>query len=123
MSRPRLPIGTFGAIWFVTPRPGRVQARASFRDWDGITRQVQATANSQSAAETALKEKMAARSDFHATGTLLTPDSPFSALVTYWLEDLELDDYLSKTTKQLYERNMRTLVMPAFRGFTLRPAH
>lgn len=120
MSRPRLPVGTFGAIWFVTPRPGRVQARASFRDWDGITRQVQATASSQSAAETALKEKMAARSDFHATATLLTPDSPFSALVTYWLEDLELDDYLSKTTKQLYERNMRTLVVPAFRGFTLR---
>lgn len=88
MSRPRLPIGTFGSIWFVTPNPGRVQARASFRDWDGVTRLVQATGPTAKAAETALKTKLAQRSDFHPTSKLLTPDSPFSALVTYWLEDL-----------------------------------
>lgn len=120
MSRPRLPIGTFGDIWFASKPNGRVQARASIRDWDGITRPVQATALTQKAAETALKAKLAERSQFQPTNVLLTPDSAFLDLVTYWLEDLELEDHLAKSTKQLYERNMRTLVLPAFRGFTLR---
>ncbi|WP_053384905.1 tyrosine-type recombinase/integrase [Leucobacter celer] len=120
MSRPRLPIGTFGDIWFVSGKRGNVQARANFRDWDGATRLIQATAATQKAAETALKAKLATRSEFQPASTLLTPDSPFPALVTYWLEDLALDDHLSRGTKDLYERNMRTLVMPAFKDFTLR---
>ena len=120
MSRPRLPIGTFGDIWFVAGKRGNVQARANFRDWDGATRLIQATAATQKAAETALKAKLATRSEFQPTSTLLTPDSPFPALVTYWLEDLALDDHLSRGTKDLYERNMRTLVTPAFKDFTLR---
>jgi integrase len=51
---------------------------------------------------------------------VLTPDSSFSALVDYWLEDIELEGRLAITTRQLYERDMRGLVMPAFEGFTLR---
>jgi hypothetical protein len=34
--------------------------------------------------------------------------------VAYWLEDLDVEDRLSRTTRLLYERNMRTLVLPAF---------
>ena len=120
MSRPRLPIGTFGEIWFVPTNSGRVQARANIRDWDGITRPVQATGTTQKSAEIALKAKLAERSQFQPSNALLTPDSAFPELVTYWLEDLELEDHLAKNTKQLYERNMRTLVLPAFKGFTLR---
>ena len=120
MSRPRLPIGTFGDIWFIAKPNGQVQARANMRDWDGITRPVQATAATQKAAETALKAKLAERSQFQPSSVLLTPDSAFPELVTYWLEDLALEDHLAKNTKQLYERNMRTLVLPAFKGFTLR---
>jgi integrase len=41
-------------------------------------------------------------------------------LVDYWIEDMELEDRLSLTTRQLYERNMRGLVMPAFEHLTLR---
>ncbi|WP_198664477.1 tyrosine-type recombinase/integrase [Jiangella endophytica] len=38
----------------------------------------------------------------------------------YWLEDLDLEDRLSPSTRQLYERDMRTLVLPAFAELTLR---
>ena len=62
MSRPRLPIGTFGEIWFVPTNSGRVQARANIRDWDGITRPVQATGTTQKSAEIALKATLAERS-------------------------------------------------------------
>ncbi|WP_419818765.1 tyrosine-type recombinase/integrase [Glaciibacter flavus] len=40
--------------------------------------------------------------------------------MTYWLEDLDLEGRISKTTRNLYERNMRTLVLPAFEHLTLR---
>lgn len=50
----------------------------------------------------------------------MTADSPFPALVSYWLEDMDLEDRLSRTTKLLYERNLRTLVLPFFKDVTLR---
>ncbi len=120
MGRPRLTIGTYGAIGFQKLDSGRVVARTRFRDWDGKSRLVQATAAAKAAAERALKAKLKDRGLFQPAGIGLTPDSPFPDLVTYWLEDLDLEDHLSVTTRQLYERNMRTLVMPAFEGFILR---
>ncbi|SDM94730.1 Site-specific recombinase XerD [Cryobacterium flavum] len=40
--------------------------------------------------------------------------------MTYWLEDIDLEDRISRTTRNLYERNMRTLVSPAFDNLALR---
>jgi integrase len=50
----------------------------------------------------------------------MSPDSSFAALVDYWLEDMEMEDRLSRTTRLLYERNMRKLVLPYFENLTLR---
>jgi hypothetical protein len=61
MSRPRIPIGTFGEIGFINRPGGRVEARTRFRDWDGQTRLIQATASSKAAAEVALKKRLAER--------------------------------------------------------------
>lgn len=120
MSRQRLTIGTFGEIGHLVSPSGRVVARARYRDWDGKTRLAQATGDTRKSAERALKAKFADRSLFQPSSSALTPDSPFSDLVAQWLEDLELEDRLSKRTLQLYERNMQTLVMPAFGNLTLR---
>ncbi|EYT56573.1 integrase [Leucobacter sp. UCD-THU] len=120
MSRQRLTIGTFGEIGFLSSPSGRTVARARYRDWDGKSRLVQATGEGRRAAERALKAKLAERSLFQPTSSILTPDSPFPDLVAYWLEDLELEGRVSKRTMQLYERNMRTLVLPAFESLTLR---
>jgi len=120
MSRPRLTIGTYGDIGFLPAARGRTTAYARYRDWDGISRQVRATADSKAAAARALRAKLADRTVFQPANITLTPDSPFEDLVAYWLADLDLDEYLSPSTKQLYERNMRTLVVPAFKGLTLR---
>lgn len=120
MSRPRLTIGTFGEIACAEVALGRFQARTRYRDWDGVTRQVQTTAATRAAAERALKAKLSERSLFQSDFAALTPDSRFGDLVDYWLEDLGLDDHLSLTTRQLYERNIRSLVMPAFANLSLR---
>ncbi|SEE94768.1 tyrosine-type recombinase/integrase [Jiangella alba] len=120
MPRPRLPIGTFGEITTRRIARGRVEARTRYRDWDGKTRIVQATADTERAAERALKVKLSERSLFQGSFTELTPDSGFPALMEYWLEDLDLEDRLSPSTRELYERDMRTLVLPAFAELTLR---
>jgi hypothetical protein len=70
VARPRLPIGTHGAITALTLPDGRVEVRARYRDGDGKTRQVSVRAASRSAATTELKRRLAAR---------LTERTPVSA--------------------------------------------
>ena len=120
MARPRLTIGTFGDITTRVMPSGRFEARTRYRDWDGRARQVQATGATAKAAEGALKAKLAERSLLRPTDSTLTPDSLFADLVAYWLNDIDLEGRISKTTRNLYERNMRTLVSPAFDSLTLR---
>ena len=120
MSRPRLTIGTYGEITTRRGPSGRVEARTRYRDWDGIARLVQASAETSAAATRALKAKCAERNLLAPTTGTLAPDSPFPDLVEYWLEDIDLEGRLATATRQLYERDMRTLVLPAFAGLTLR---
>lgn len=120
MSRPRLTIGTFGEITTRKAASGRFESRTRYRDWDGRARQVAASVATARAAEHALKAKLAERSLFQPGPGTLSPDSPFPDLVAYWLEDIDLEGRISMTTRNLYERNMRTLVLPAFGALTLR---
>ena len=120
MSRPRLTIGTYGEITTRHRPSGRIEARARYRDWDGATRLVQASGDSPAAATHALKAKCVDRNLIAPSTGSLTADSPFPDLVVYWLEDIELEDRLATVTRQLYERDMHTLVLPAFKDLTLR---
>lgn len=120
MSRPRTPIGTFGEIDFTMNPDGRVRARVRFRDDDGQLRRVEAAGLTRKAAERRLKEKLASRGTYAAGMGELCADTPFPTLVEVWLEDLDLEDRIAVSTRDLYERDMRTLVMPAFEHFTLR---
>jgi excisionase family DNA binding protein len=120
MARPRTPVGTFGDIQFETAANGRVRARTRYRDDDGRLRRVQATGMTRKSAERALKEQLACRAHYAGHAAELTPDSAFTSLVDVWLDDLDLEGRLAHSTRSLYERNMRTLVLPTFRHFTLR---
>lgn len=44
--------------------------------------------------------------------SVLTADSSFGKLVELWLEDLDLEGRIAPSTRQLYEWNMRHLVLP-----------
>ncbi|WP_423464178.1 tyrosine-type recombinase/integrase [Promicromonospora sp. MS192] len=80
---------------------------------------MQASGETPKQAEIALKAKLARRIRRSSGSVELTADSAFTRLVEVWLEDIELDD-LAPSTRELYERDMRTLVLPAFRDMTLR---
>ncbi|TFD60922.1 hypothetical protein E3T39_07365 [Cryobacterium suzukii] len=111
MSRPRQTIGTFGDIITRIRPSGQFEARTHYRDWNAQSRRVQATGATAKAAERALKGRVADRSQVQPKNVFLTPDSPFPDLVTFWLDDNEGEDRISKTTRILYERNMRTLAL------------
>jgi integrase len=115
-----LPVGTFGEVTFQTMPSGRVRARVLFRDWDGKSHQVQTTGATRAAAERALKVKLNERIGASPVGVGLTPDSTFGDLAAYWLEDLDVEGRIAKSTRQRYEANLRQLVLPAFEHLTLR---
>lgn len=119
MARPRTPIGTFGDISYVRVAGGQFRARTRYRDDDGRVRRVTATGASRGDAERNLKIVLAERASYRATGEL-SPNSSFTALVDVWLADLDLEGKLAPSTRALYERNMRQIVMPAFEGYVLR---
>jgi hypothetical protein len=81
---------------------------------------VQASGDTAVAAPRALKAKCVDRNLIAPSAGSLTADSPFPDLVAYWLEDIDLEDRLAIATRQLYERDMRTLLLPAFKDLTLR---
>lgn len=118
MGRPRTPIGTFGQISF--SRAGRkIRARTRYRDDDGRIRRVQASGATEADAVRRLKAAVAQRESRCSYGEL-SPDSSFTTLVKVWLEDLDLDGELARSTRDLYERDMRTIVLPAFEHLLLR---
>lgn len=119
MGRPRTPIGTFGDVTYVKMPGGRVRARTRYRDDDGQLRRVSATGSSNNDAFRALKASLAKRAS-HVTGGEITGDSSFAKLVAFWLDDLDLSNELAPSTRALYERNMRQLVMPTFEHYLLR---
>ena len=120
MAKQRLSIGAFGDISTRMSPTGRYLARTRYRDWDGQSRQVQSSGATAKAAERALKTRLVERSLLQSADTTLTPDSLFRDLVEYWLADIDMEGRISRTTRNLYERNMRTLVSPAFDSLTLR---
>lgn len=91
MSRQRVPIGSHGAVTVFVLDDGRVEVRTRYRDLDGKSRLVSARGRSRSAAEIALKRRLAERNVYQPVDTSLTLDSPFGELVDYWLADLDLE--------------------------------
>jgi integrase/G:T/U-mismatch repair DNA glycosylase len=120
MSWPRLTIDTVRDITIRKVASGHFEARTRYCDWDGKTGQVQSSGATAAAAERALKARLVERSQLQSADTTLTPDSLFSDLVAYWLADIDMEGRISRTTRNLYERNMRTLVSPGFDSLTLR---
>jgi integrase len=120
MSRPRLPIGTFGDFSYRPLASGHTLARARYRDWDGQTRQVQASGPTKKIAEIALKEKLSERAVYQPGTADLTADSSFKQLAEYWLADVDMNPDLALGTQQLYRWNMEHLVLPHFANLTLR---
>ncbi|WP_345750912.1 tyrosine-type recombinase/integrase [Microbacterium rhizophilus] len=119
-GRSRLEIGTYGDISTARTAAGTIRAEARHRDWDGEIRKITATAATERAAKAALREKLRRRSTATGFGAVLTPESTVADLAAAWLEDVQMRSDLALGTKDLYRRELNSLVLPVFRKLLLR---
>lgn len=119
-GRSRLEVGTYGDI--STTRTGNrtVRAEARYRDGDGIVRKVTATAASIKQAKQDLRLKLQRRNAATGFGATMSPESTVADLAEAWIEDVRARSDLSAGTKDLYRRELKSLVLPTFKTFRLR---
>ncbi|WP_341360891.1 hypothetical protein V5H98_07275 [Georgenia sp. M64] len=114
MARPRTPIGTYGDPYYEETDGGRQIAVVRFRDFDGRTRKIKAVGRSKAEALRRLKKKIANHEAASVGEEDLTADSLFVDLADAWLQSLDDTKRLAPSTRYRYERDLRTLVLPAF---------
>lgn len=118
MARSPLPPGTWGKIRtnpIGNGKPRRHRARAQYRDFDGVTREVEAAGRTKTEAENNLRNKLKGRSSAGGSGDL-TAMHRFSVAAHLWIaivEEAVKDGRRSPTTRDLYRRQLRIHVLPA----------
>ena len=121
MSRAPLPLGTWGKIrtyvLVVDPKgkPRRCRAVAKYRDFDGVTRQVEAQAKTPAQAENALRAKLKERSSMSRKGEL-TALHRFSDASEIWLRklrELVREGARSPSSVDTYDHQLTRHVLPA----------
>lgn len=119
-GRGRLEIGTYGDISTTRTSSGTVRAEARYRDGDGLVRKVTATAATAKQAKQNLRLKLQRRSTATGFGVVLSPESTVAELAGAWMEDVQVRSDLAPGTKDLYRRELNSLVLPTFKTFRLR---
>jgi integrase len=120
MARPELPIGTWGAIRTEKLGPNRFRARARFRDYDGKTRDIEATDITGPAAIRAMKVKLRDRAT--PTDDEITRETRVHTRAEAWIEEITAEERLAPQTIQRYQTSLRTAILPALGNLRLREA-
>ena len=100
MSRPPLPIGTWGKIRREQLGAGHWRARASFRDYDGQTREVEAHEATGAKAENKLREMLRDRATPNSSE--ITANTLMTALAELWFDEITGQEELSAQTLDRY---------------------
>ena len=121
MPRPPLPLGTWGKIRTYVDgvdergKPRRHRALAKYRDFDGVTRRVEAYGRTPTDASNKLRQKLKERSEKGRAGEL-TATHRFSEAAAIWLvkfEDLVEDGRRSAGSLDTYRRQLKNHLLPA----------
>lgn len=119
-GRGRLEIGTYGDMSTIRTGKGTIRAEARYQDGDGIVRKVTATAATAKQAKRDLRLKLQRRNTATGFGVALSPESTVRELADARIEDVHLRTDLAAGTKDLYRRELNSLVLPTFQTFRLR---
>ncbi|QSB17551.1 site-specific integrase [Natronosporangium hydrolyticum] len=114
------PAGAGGKIRTEKVGPNRHRARARFRDYDGTTRDVEATDTTGPAATRALKIKLRDRSS--PTDDEINRETRISKLAELWIEEITAEERLAPQTIQRYQTSLNTAVVPALGNLRVREA-
>ena len=118
MPRPRIPAGQVGTIQYTTLADGRVRARSRIRDDSGISHPLKTLGATAAEALELLQRRAAELS----TGfePLLNADSTITDACQVWLEEVRTSGLVEVSTLEGYQDSVRTIVVPACGGITLR---
>jgi integrase len=111
-----------GEIRYARTRGGKVRALAYYRDFDGVTRQIERTGKTESQARSRLKEagRDRGRTDVVAS---ITPDTTVAALAEEWFTEIRAAvsaGERSPGTEQAYRDRLDNQVLPALGALRLR---
>ncbi|MGN9811485.1 tyrosine-type recombinase/integrase [Micromonospora sp. BQ11] len=120
MARPELPVGTWGKIRTAKLGPNRFRARARFRDYDGKTRDIEATDTTGPAAERALKVKLRDRAT--PNNDEIARETRIGRLAELWVEEVTAEERIAPQTIHRYETSVRTAIVPALGNLRIREA-
>ena len=120
MARPELPIGTWGKIRTEKLDLNRFCARARFRDYDGKTRDIEATDTTGPAAIRALKVKLRDRTT--PNDDEITRDTRIGTLAELWIDEVTAEERLMPQTIHRYQTSLRTAILPALGNLRIREA-
>ncbi|MET0494354.1 MAG: tyrosine-type recombinase/integrase [Actinoplanes sp.] len=120
MARPPLPVGTWGTIRTEKLGPNRHCARARYRDYDGKTRDVEATGPTGPAATRALQAKL--RDRVAPNDDEITRETHISTLAELWLEEITAEERVTPQTIDRYKGSVRTAILPAVGDLRIREA-
>ncbi|MGH3729543.1 MAG: tyrosine-type recombinase/integrase [Micromonosporaceae bacterium] len=120
MPRHPLPLGTWGKIRRKQGATGRFQARARFRDHDGVTRDVEAWGDTGAAAERTLLKALRDRSTPNDHD--LTFTTRLSKLADLWLDEISCEGRIAQQTIDEYEQSVNRVILPALGSLRLREA-
>jgi len=110
MPRPPLPLETWGAIKVKRLAPGKYEARARYRDVDGVTRPIQRIGRNKTEAENALKEAMRDRVG-PIGGEDITRDTKIADLARVWWDDFRAAKNHPNGTIRRYDQVRRLHVI------------
>lgn len=118
MSRPRLPVGSWGTISTSSASDGAYIASAQVRDLDGVTRRVRARGRSAAEATRRLRATLSerVRSAGPPSGAARVSD-----LVDRWLDAVEANERYAERTLAVY-RHYATLARQLTRGLLVSEA-
>lgn len=119
MARPELPVGTWGRIRREQVGPKSFRARARFRDYDGVTRNVEAWGPTGAAAERNLLIKLRDRST--PSHDDINAEMRIERLGQLWMAE-KRDEGISEQTLDRYETSLRTTILPALGQLRIREA-
>jgi hypothetical protein len=115
VARPHLELGTYGRIRLYQD-PAGYRAVCLYRDWDGVTRQVQRQAKTKGAAERALSVALRDRGRAGSSQGI-APDTKVADLAEKWFTELEGK---SPSTMQAYRDRLDRQVLPALGNVRVR---
>ncbi|MFI7189931.1 tyrosine-type recombinase/integrase [Nocardia nova] len=105
MPRPATELGSYGDIGTKEQEDGTWRAWATFRDYDGKGRLVDACSPTESKAKTALRKKLTARQKRYKGRTRgkVTRDTRLSVLMDMWLEEVRRDEGVDQQSYDRYK--------------------